>query len=602
MPSFLRTLALFFERETQQLSRASSGLKRLFARVSSPRRAGPAGSRIAAPPPPSAPPPPPRRFEPKAEPAKHRLSVLRGPLAYAASILGHGLLLWAIYRTPRPEPPDRDRGGFAIPIRVRLVRVPPLPEAVVGADSPPVIPSAEPFPIRGNTLKELLNSSTLPPGPEVEPTSAPAPELDRKPKPPAARPGPADPAPPLPIGLGAGTPPLPSGSGGRGGTSPYSGRLDSRGKGTALGVYGGNGKTEGAVSRGLRWLAEHQDQDGGWSADAFERHCRHGVPCGGKGLTEFNAGITALTVLAFLGAGHLPEPPRGPLRGARIPLTVAADMEFQPYRRNVEKALDYLLARQDGSGAFGATGESYFYNHAIATFALGEAYALTGSQKYKESTLAAIRFSVNAQQAGGGWDYTSRSTGRNDLSITGWQIMALRTALNAGLEVPDGTLARASRFLERAVTPDGDGLYADLGQEAGRRGINMVAVGLLSRLYLGALPADEKSRHAAERILRTPPDWAAVEGWERTFQSYYYWYVATLSLFHLQGPGWKAWNVFLQRAVLPLQSQKGHEDGSWPPEGNWLGISGGRVYATAINVLTLETYYRYEPLFKPRKS
>jgi len=377
----------------------------------------------------------------------------------------------------------------------------------------------------------------------------------------------------------------------------FSSRLE--GKAQALSLYGGGGKTEGAVSRGLRWLAEHQDEDGGWSADSFQRHCRHVVACSGKGLSEFDAGISALAVLAFLGAGHIPDDGPPFLESAQA---AVEGLDGSPFRRIVRKGLECLLSHQDGSGAFGASGDSYLYNHAIAAFVVSEAYALTGTRRYRDSTEAAISFSISAQQTGGGWDYTSKSSGRNDLSITGWQVMALRSASNAGISVPDGVFDRVRSFLDIAVTPDGEGIYANVGQEAGRRGINMVSVGLLSRIYLGSLPAELRTRLAAERILRQPPDWEAAASWERTYQSYYYWYTATLALFHLGGDGWKAWNVFLQRAILPLQSQKGHEEGSWPPEPSWVGISGGRVYATAINVLTLETYYRYEPLFKTRKS
>jgi hypothetical protein len=34
-------------------------------------------------------------------------------------------------------------------------------------------------------------------------------------------------------------------------------------------------------------------------------------------------------------------------------------------------------------------------------------------------------------------------------------------------------------------------------------------------------------------------------------------------------------------------------DGSWDPIGEW-GISGGRVYSTALGAMTLEVYYRFE--------
>ena len=54
--------------------------------------------------------------------------------------------------------------------------------------------------------------------------------------------------------------------------------------------------------------------------------------------------------------------------------------------------------------------------------------------------------------------------------------------------------------------------------------------------------------------------------------------------------------------MLPLQRKDAHIAGSWDPEPNWVGRSGGRVYSTAINVLTLEVYYRYRPVFTSRKS
>jgi hypothetical protein len=363
-------------------------------------------------------------------------------------------------------------------------------------------------------------------------------------------------------------------------------------------MYGGSGKTEGAVTRGLRWLADHQDEDGGWSAEAFDRHCRQISACRGRGFAEFDTGVTALALLAFLGAGHSPDPASF---DARSPAVAAPAGERNPYRRNVQKAIDYLLAHQDGQGAFGAQGENYLYNHALATLAVSEALVMSGGRRLRESLEAAVAFSASSQQSGGGWDYTARSTGRNDLSITGWQVMALRSAANAGVPVPGNVLERCRGYLGGAVTADGFGIYTNLGQEAGRRGINMVAVGLLARLYMGAAPNDPMTRAAAGRILRAPPDWEGAAKWDDTFQSYYYWYTATLALFHLGGKEWKAWNFFVARAVLALQSQKPHEEGSWPPEPSWIGASGGRVYATALNVLILETYYRYEPLFKHGK-
>ena len=42
--------------------------------------------------------------------------------------------------------------------------------------------------------------------------------------------------------------------------------------------------------------------------------------------------------------------------------------------------------------------------------------------------------------------------------------------------------------------------------------------------------------------------------------------------------------------------------GSWPPEKDAWGKSGGRLMTTSLSTLTLEVYYRYLPLFKTDES
>ncbi len=388
---------------------------------------------------------------------------------------------------------------------------------------------------------------------------------------------------PPPLGIGGSRPrfaPL------RGVSS--AGALSSRGEEgrfRALAAYGGNGRTENAVDRGLRWLAEHQDADGGWQSHGFQRHCRHYTACPGDGLKEFDVGVSSLAILAFLGAGHMPN-------------------SEGPYRRHVDKGLRYLLEHQNGSGSFAIPGDKYLYNHGLATLALAEALTMTRDEKrYKDSLEAAVRYTLSSMQPGDAWDYTSERTGRHDLSITGWQIMALRGAELAGVSIPPQMKKGIRHYIDRAFTSSGYGIYANIDPEAGRRGVNMVAVGLLSHLYMGGTPDDRRTRNAVKRIIpRHPPQPYSLRKWDTSFQSYYYWYAATLSLFHLGGEPWEAWNTLLQEALLPRQRSEPHINGSWDPEPSWIGLSGGRVYSTAINVLTLEVYYRYKPLFASRRS
>ena len=81
----------------------------------------------------------------------------------------------------------------------------------------------------------------------------------------------------------------------------------------------------------------------------------------------------------------------------------------------------------------------------------------------------------------------------------------------------------------------------------------------------------------------------------------YYWYYASLALFQYDGPSgnvWKQWNEPMKDALVKNQQtpSSGCKNGSWEPVGRWCG-EGGRVYATAINALTLEVYYRYANVF-----
>jgi hypothetical protein len=48
----------------------------------------------------------------------------------------------------------------------------------------------------------------------------------------------------------------------------------------------------------------------------------------------------------------------------------------------------------------------------------------------------------------------------------------------------------------------------------------------------------------------------------------------------------------MRDVLTDLERTEAHAAGSWDPDPNWIGDVGGRVYATALAVLTLEIYYR----------
>ena len=85
--------------------------------------------------------------------------------------------------------------------------------------------------------------------------------------------------------------------------------------------------------------------------------------------------------------------------------------------------------------------------------------------------------------AGGGWRYSPREAG--DTSVTGWQLMALKSGQMAGLDVPKETLKKTESFLDAVAANDGGVTATSPG--SGETPV-MTAVGMLCRQYLGVNP------------------------------------------------------------------------------------------------------------------
>lgn len=357
-------------------------------------------------------------------------------------------------------------------------------------------------------------------------------------------------------------------------------RLGPGGRADALQLYGGSGGSERAVDRGLKWLADHQDRTGRWSRLGYTAHCPRGDVCDHRVSTlvdlDLDVGVTSLALLAFLGRGH----------------THHGD---GPYRDAVGRAVEFLLRSQANSGLYGPPHRYHMYNHGLATLALAEAAALSGDEQLKDSVTRAVQYLADAQQAGGGWDYSSAKTGRNDTSVTGWQVLALKSAAQAGVAVPWQVTAGAIACFRRQTASTGDVAYADLGAGAGRQSTSMIAVGMVSRQFLGWHRSSPDLVIQAERLLRELPDWERMSDGE--LHSEYYWYYGTLGMFQMGGRYWDQWNARLRDLLVGRQTGFGHRTGSWEPVGRW-AKTGGRVYMTALNILNLEIYYRYLPLYR----
>jgi hypothetical protein len=353
---------------------------------------------------------------------------------------------------------------------------------------------------------------------------------------------------------------------------------------------GGNKESEAAVASGLMWLALHQGQDGHWSMNNFNQMAREKpYPAGkiykydygaamGLGTHPDEVAATSLALLPFLAAGQTHKASKD-------------NNEANKYHKGILQGLTYLINKQNKtSGQLSGN----FYAHGIASIVLCEAYGLTSDPMLKGPAQKALDYLVATQNDGGGWRYAPKEAG--DLSVTGWQLMALKSGQMSGLRVPVGTLRGAERFVESCEVQD-SGTYTYIA--GGGATPSMTATGMLCRQYLGVNPRNPKLGKGVEFIKRNPP----------TSSDLYYLYYATQVMHHMGGDAWAYWNegpnkndgirdtLVRQMTRSPADGRTAMLNGSWfYPNGHT--APGGRLMSTSLCLLCLEVYYRHLPLYR----
>ncbi len=385
---------------------------------------------------------------------------------------------------------------------------------------------------------------------------------------------------------------------GGGGLAGGSGKFGRRGGG---GGPGAGTPFNKAVDDALDWLKNHQNADGFWSCAGFASQCGkqgNDTRCDGPGSEQFDTGVTALALLAFLGHGDTHK--------------------SGTYRTTVRNGLKYLVDVQQADGNFGDEAVfQYTYDHIIATLAMVEAYALTRDNLFRKPAAKGLEYMYTIRNKDGAWRYSKHSpemiTRPNDMSVTGWAIMVMTSAKDCGLPLDKLALEDAFLFLEDMTDPvTGVTGYFDRGTQPPRLpGLeatwpnelteSMTAVGVLCRIFgdpeLKRPGNVDLVNRGIDILTRLPPLWANDAPGRRDF---YYWYYGTYALYQCNTPAlpkgkqaWKSWEDTLLPNIAEHQHRDGERKGSWDPQHDPWGGEGGRVYSTAILCLTMEVYYRY---------
>jgi hypothetical protein len=363
---------------------------------------------------------------------------------------------------------------------------------------------------------------------------------------------------------------------GRGGAGTGFGGRGQGAREALVGRGGGTKQTERAVAGALNWLARHQSGDGSWSIDNF--YCPE-KSCSGVGsIHNANAAGTALGLLPFLAAGQTHQ-------------------SKGPYKSQITKAVNWLIKNQAATGDLSAGGPQ-MYSHGLAAIALCEAFGMTNDSHIRHAAQSAVQFILASQNGQGGWRYYYNSKD-SDISVYGWQMMALKSALMANLEVNPAKVEEARKWLagmeQVGENSQGRGLFSYVpgDQVTPCRS----SIGLLITQYLGATKNDPTVTGGVSYLMQNLPDVKS--------RDIYYWYYATQVMHNMCDADWDTWNRKMRKLLVETQCKTGCASGSWDPavptKDSW-GPYGGRVMMTSLSALTLEVYYRYLPLYQLDKE
>ncbi len=309
---------------------------------------------------------------------------------------------------------------------------------------------------------------------------------------------------------------------------------------------------DAAVTRGLSVLAGMQNPDGSFGTGRFAR----------------NVAVTSVACLAFMADGHVPG------RGR--------------YGENVARGLEFVLASSTETGLLASDATNGpMYGHGFAALFLGEVYGMTAggadtrtSDRVHEALVKSVRLIERTQNAEGGWRYNPVPFDA-DVSVTICQIMALRSARNAGLEVSKDVIDKAVQYVRDCQNVDGGFMYMRGG---GASAWPRSAAGVASLFYAGVY--DDPAVQQGMRYLEA----TATPGTPRQEAHYWYGMYYTAQTMYLAGS--EPWAKWWPAARAELLTRQRMETGEWPDQGV------GTAYGTAMALIVLQMPKRYLPIFQ----
>ncbi len=307
-------------------------------------------------------------------------------------------------------------------------------------------------------------------------------------------------------------------------------------------------RVDQSIDRALAYLAASQRSDGAFAGTWGE-----------------TAGVVGLAGMAFLSKGYLPGE--------------------SDYGENINRCFDYIISKAAPDGYLGVAADGRMYSHGIATLFLSELSGMidTNRQAVIDRVLPKAVYVILAAQRvpkdannKGGWRYGPGSTD-SDLSCSGWNLMALRSARLNGAPVPTQSIEDAVGYVLRHNDAQG-----------GTFGYNGTSDSAITQTGNGLLCLELCGRHG------TPPTLKAAKYLTQVYtqlpsqgQAVYGLYYTAQALFQIGGNEWRTFSRWMYDFYIPRQT----------PAGAWEG-QGATAYSTAMCVLAFTVPYRQLPIYQ----
>lgn len=325
-----------------------------------------------------------------------------------------------------------------------------------------------------------------------------------------------------------------------------------------LAENGGVPACEEAVTKALRWMKSQQKPDGSW-----------GSPW-----------ATGLALLAYMGHCETPV--------------------SEEFGESSMKGIVYLVnvgMKNNGRMASNYTAGTWSYEHAIATYALGEATTFCKELKIEipslmEVTEKAGQFIIDNQHKTGGWAYNYATEGGHaDTSVAGWQIQALKACSHTDIKFKGlaACITKGLSYFNKCQNPEGG--YGYTGPEAGHAGyFTLTGVGMLCNQMWGKGDSADVKKAAKYVLENTRFDY------NTEYCDLYGHYYESQAMMQRGGEEWKQYNGLFRDQLLNNQNA----DGSWkvpgggkPPRAAGPQFLNDAFYRTSLCTLMLEVYYRF---------